>query len=71
MADRETDWNAADEAPSRRLLLKGVALTGLGAAAATTLATGGAEAAESPEEQVKPRYRETEHVKRYYALNRL
>ena len=30
-----------------------------------------AQAAETPQEQVKTRYRETEHVKRFYALNRL
>lgn len=72
MADRETERSTHDEAPSRRSLLKGAALTGIGAAtAAAAMASSDAEAAESQEERVKARYRETEHVKRYYALNRL
>jgi len=54
----------------RRDLLKGLGLGAAGAAAAA-LSAGTAEAAETPQEQVKQRYRETEHVKRFYALNRL
>ena len=54
----------------RRDLLKGLGLGAAGAAAAVA-APGAAEAAETPQEQVKPRYAETEHVKRFYALNRL
>jgi len=53
----------------RRNLLKSLGL-GAAGAAATTL-SGQAEAAETPQEQVKPRYRENDHVKRFYALNRL
>jgi nitrous oxide reductase len=54
----------------RRDLLK--ALTLVGGAAATGLAPSVAQAAaESPQEQVKARYAETEHVKRFYELNRL
>jgi hypothetical protein len=53
----------------RRDLLKGLGLVGAGAAALAVAPT--AEAAETPQEQVKPRYAETEHVKRFYALNRL
>ena len=54
----------------RRDLLKGLGLGAAGAAAAA-LTAGAAEAAETPQEQVKSRYRETDHVKRFYALNRL
>lgn len=54
----------------RRDLLKGL---GLGAAGVAVVAAAPrtTEAAETPQEQVKQRYRETEHVKRFYALNRL
>ncbi|MFC5357535.1 twin-arginine translocation signal domain-containing protein [Azospirillum himalayense] len=56
----------------RRGLLKGLGLGAAGAAAAAaTLRAEPAEAMESRQEQVKSRYRETEHVKRFYALNRL
>ncbi|TWA78338.1 secreted protein [Azospirillum brasilense] len=56
----------------RRSLLKGLGLGAAGAAAAAaTLRAAPAEAVESPQEQVKSRYRETDHVKRFYALNRL
>jgi hypothetical protein len=40
------------------------------AAAVTPLASGEAAAEESQAERVKPRYRETEHVKNYYRVNR-
>ena len=39
-------------------------------AAAPLLAAGTAEAAETPEERVKQRYRETDHVKKFYETNR-
>jgi len=56
----------------RRDILKTLGLGAAGAAAATMLPVGDeAQAMESPQEQVKARYRETEHVKRFYALNRL
>ncbi|CAO3431553.1 twin-arginine translocation signal domain-containing protein [Azospirillum argentinense] len=56
----------------RRSLLKGLGLGAAGAAAAAAaLRAAPAEAMESRQEQVKSRYRETEHVKRFYALNRL
>lgn len=56
----------------RRSLLKGLGLGAAGAAAAAaTLRAAPAEAMESRQEQVKSRYRETDHVKRFYALNRL
>jgi len=49
----------------------GVAAGGAAAVAPVVLGAGAAEAAESPEEQAKGRYRETDHVKNYYHLNRL
>lgn len=58
----------------RRRFLKGLGLAAGGAAAAAAPAGAAAAAegrAEAAEEQVKPRYRETEEVKRFYALNRL
>lgn len=56
----------------RRRFLRGLGLaTGGAVAAAAPLAAEAAEVTESPEEQAKSRYRETEHVKRFYALNRL
>lgn len=54
----------------RRNFLKGMGLAA-GAAAVAPVVAGTAEAAETPEEQVKSRYRENDHVKRFYALNRL
>lgn len=55
----------------RRDFLKAVGLAGGAAAVAVPLAVTGAQAEESGEERVKPRYQETEHVKQFYALNRL
>ena len=56
----------------RRRFLQGLGVaTGSAVAVAAPIAAGAAEVTESPEEQVKSRYRETEHVKRFYALNRL
>jgi len=40
------------------------------AAAVVPLASGDAEADESQAERVKARYRETDHVKNYYRVNR-
>jgi hypothetical protein len=54
----------------RRAFLTGTGLAG--AAAATVAATGLAvEAREEPEEQIKGRYAETPHVKRFYDMNRI
>jgi hypothetical protein len=53
----------------RRDFLKAVGLAGTAAAVAVPLAVTGAE--ESSEERIKPRYQETQHVKQFYALNRL
>jgi hypothetical protein len=55
------------EKPARRNLLKGLFL---GAAAATTagLSSGTPQAASSEAEDASGGYRETDHVRRYYAL---
>ncbi|MBP7064392.1 twin-arginine translocation signal domain-containing protein [Ferrovibrio sp.] len=56
----------------RRDFLRGA---GVGAAAATVAVVAAApakvEAAENAQERKKARYKETEHVKTYYAQNRL
>jgi hypothetical protein len=58
--------------PGRREFLKSAGLAGVGAAVAVPAAMiGEAEARESPEEQVKGRYRPSAHVERFYFLNRL
>ncbi len=56
----------------RRRFLQGLGVAAGGAAAATagTVALA-AEVNETDEEQAKGRYQETEHVKRFYALNRV
>ncbi len=54
--------------PSRRDLLK---IAGLAAGAATVPTVVAKAGSEPRQERVSPRYRETEHVKRFYALNRL
>ncbi|AWK84892.1 twin-arginine translocation signal domain-containing protein [Azospirillum thermophilum] len=69
-ADKTRDSGAGKPGFDRRDLLKALGLGTAGAAAAV-LPAGGAQADESPQDQVKSRYRETEHVKRFYALNRL
>jgi hypothetical protein len=55
----------------RRGFLRGAGIAAAGAVAVVPAAAGAAEAHESPQEQVKARYRETDHVKRFYDLNRL
>lgn len=61
--------------PRRRRFLKAAGLAGAGAGAAVALPAvlGGdeAEAYQPPAEQSKAQYSETDHVKRFYALNRL
>lgn len=54
----------------RRNFLRTVGLGAAGAAAIPLVAAAPAEAKESPEERVKARYRETEHVKTFYRTNR-
>ncbi|AWJ86839.1 hypothetical protein TSH58p_25730 (plasmid) [Azospirillum sp. TSH58] len=69
---RDDNPKAGKTGLERRSLLKGLGLGAAGAAAAAaTLRAAPAEAEESRQEQVKSRYRETDHVKRFYALNRL
>jgi hypothetical protein len=56
----------------RRSFLRGLGIAAGGAAAVPAVAVAAdAEKGEWPEEQAKSRYRATEHVKRFYALNRL
>ncbi len=52
----------------RRDFLRGAG-AGLAATAAAPLATG-AVAAESDDEKKKPRYRESDHIKAFYRVNR-
>jgi hypothetical protein len=54
----------------RRDFLRAVGAGAVGIAASAPL-TGEAQAAtESPEEQRKARYKETDHIRRYYSVNR-
>lgn len=56
----------------RREFLRGLGVAAGGAAAvAAPTAAAAAETKETPPEQVKKRYQESEHVKRFYALNRI
>ena len=64
-ADRPLDAKGIDR---RRLFMMGG--SAVAAAAVVPLAGGEAVADESQAERVKPRYRETEHVKNYYRVNR-
>jgi len=52
----------------RRLFLMGG--SAIAAAAVAPLTIGEAEAEESQAERVKARYKETDHVKNYYRVNR-
>jgi hypothetical protein len=61
-----------DQTVDRRGFLKGM---GTGAVGAATVAAGvgvttPVEAAESASDKTKARYKESEHVKKYYATNR-
>jgi hypothetical protein len=53
----------------RRAFLKGAGIAGV-AAVAAPVAAERAEASESRADARKARYRETEHVRRFYATNR-
>ena len=54
----------------RRDFLRAIGAGAVGVAASAPLG-GEAEAApESPDEQRKARYKETDHIKRYYSVNR-
>jgi hypothetical protein len=65
--DRKSEGRANLE---RRNFLRGLGLATGTAVAAPVLSTS-AEANETPEEQAAKRYQETDHVRRFYALNRL
>lgn len=56
----------------RRGFLKGIGTSAAGAAtvAAGVTASGPAEAVEASVEKKKARYRESDHIKKYYATNR-
>ena len=71
MSKTKPDANLAKDL-NRRGFLKGL---GTGAAGVATVAAGvtasaPAEAAESAADKKKARYKESEHVKKYYATNR-
>jgi len=55
----------------RRGFLRGAGTGAVAAAAATLAAPAAAPAAENADQRKKARYRETEHVKKYYDSNRL
>jgi hypothetical protein len=69
MADRPTNGEPRRSGGlDRRAFLTGTGLAGV------TAATGGValvQARETPDEQLKPRYAETDHVRRFYDMNRL
>ncbi len=69
-----TKQTEAPREPGRRRFLRGLGVAAGGAAAAVPLAAvsaAAAEVTETDEEQAKGRYQETDHVKRFYALNRV
>lgn len=54
----------------RRDFLRAIGAGAVGAAASAPLAGEALAATESPDEQRKARYKETDHIKRYYSVNR-
>ena len=72
MSTNRDDREAGDgrEGLERRNFLRGLGLA-TGTAVAAPVLNSTAEADETPEEQAAERYQETDHVKRFYALNRL
>jgi hypothetical protein len=65
---RKGKSQAATGVDRRRLFLMGG--SAVAAAAIAPLTAGEAEAEESQAERVKARYKETDHVKNYYRVNR-
>jgi hypothetical protein len=65
---REGKSRAAAGVDRRRFFLMGG--SAVAAAAVVPLASGEAEADESQAERVKARYKESDHVKNYYRVNR-
>jgi hypothetical protein len=72
MSTNKEDREDGEGRPSleRRNFLRGLGLA-TGTAVAAPVLSSPAEADETPEEQAAERYQETDHVKRFYALNRL
>ena len=60
----------SEQGVDRRKFLKTAGIAAAGAAAATQVAPGEAEARETRAGLTKGLYQETEHVRRFYALNR-
>jgi hypothetical protein len=54
----------------RRDFLRVMGAGAAGAAAVPLLAAGRAQAVETADQRIKQRYRETDHVKKYYETNR-
>lgn len=67
--DGDEDMDSQDKAKIARRDVLRVLAAGAGAAAVGA-APHGADAAETPSDQKKARYRETEHVKAFYRVNR-
>jgi len=67
VTQQQTD---APREPGRRRFLRGLGVAA-GGAAAVPLAVVAKEVPETDEAQAKGRYQETDHVKRFYALNRV
>lgn len=65
-----TKTNDTKPRGGRRGFLRGMGAASAAAAAAVAAPAVEAKAAESRDEARKARYRETEHVKRYYQTNR-
>jgi hypothetical protein len=66
---REAKSRAAKGVDRRRFFLMGGSAA-VAAAAVVPLASGEAQGEESQAERVKARYKETDHVKNYYRVNR-
>ncbi len=62
--------NSEDTGLERRRFLKAASIAAVGAAAVTQVTPVEAQATETAPERTKARYQETEHVRRFYALNR-
>jgi hypothetical protein len=54
----------------RRDFLRAIGAGAVGVAASAPLGGEAEAATESPDEQRKARYKETDHIKRYYSVNR-
>ena len=70
MGTRKDDKAGAAPAEGRRFFLKGAGIASAAAVAPVATACQPAAAPEKRDEARKARYRETEHVRRFYATNR-